>query len=115
MQESCIDYYDEYIGMDIHGCCLICPDAEDGCLCYDCKCTKCYWYEPEEGYCELVDYFKQEREEKRNKYSNKKIRNIIKCTEKAVYGQIEFSDLMWIPKSVFNKDGFVKQWFVDKI
>ena len=39
MQEDCHDYSD-----DDYGCCLNCEDAEDGCLCYDCKCTKCYYY-----------------------------------------------------------------------
>ena len=58
MQEGCIDYYDEYIEEDgIHGCCKLCDDAKDGCLCYDCRCTKCYWYEYdyslEKGYCML--------------------------------------------------------------
>lgn len=45
------------------GCCLICPDAHDGCLCYDCKCSQCTEYEPEgdfdeegneKGYCTIA-------------------------------------------------------------
>lgn len=33
------------------GCCLSCPNKKPGCLCYECKCTKCYWYRSkEEGY-----------------------------------------------------------------
>lgn len=26
------------------GCCLKCPDSYTGCLCFECKCTKCCWY-----------------------------------------------------------------------
>jgi len=29
---------------EIKGCCLDCPNGYEGCLCYDCKCKKCYWY-----------------------------------------------------------------------
>lgn len=58
MQENCINYYDE----DDEGCCLICEDAEDGCLCYNCKCTRCFNYTPQEygGICDLAYEFKQE-------------------------------------------------------
>ena len=35
-----IDYYQ----IEDLGCCLICPNAEPGCLCYSCKCTKCINY-----------------------------------------------------------------------
>ena len=34
--------YADFYGED--GCCLTCEDAEEGCLCYACKCTKCEWY-----------------------------------------------------------------------
>jgi len=58
MQFDSIDYYDEYLESDgIHGCCLLCDDARPGCLCYDCKCRKCYWYNKDEymehGRCDL--------------------------------------------------------------
>lgn len=34
------------------GCCLDCNKKYDGCLCYDCKCKKCYWYIEDN----LIDY-----------------------------------------------------------
>lgn len=27
------------------GCCLTCRKQADGCLCFNCKCRKCDWYE----------------------------------------------------------------------
>ena len=49
------DYYDE------DGCCLTCEDAEEGCLCFECKCTKCVWY-ISDGYsggkCEKAEEFR---------------------------------------------------------
>jgi rubrerythrin len=44
MQEGHTDYYETQ-----EGCCLICSDAHPGCLCYDCNCTKCFWYSYEGG------------------------------------------------------------------
>jgi len=55
---------------------LNCDDVHEGCLCFECKCTKCYWYSsPSEcdgrhGYCDL----KTERENKKisiNEAANK--------------------------------------------
>ena len=45
------------------GCCLTCEDAEEDCLCYDCKCRSCAHYveleypdeEGHQGYCELTE------------------------------------------------------------
>jgi len=34
------DYYGE------EGCCLTCEEQEEDCLCFNCKCRKCEWYEP---------------------------------------------------------------------
>ena len=115
-QDDCVDYYEEYLGSDERGCCLLCPDAEPGCLCYDCKCTKCYWYDSDDidGHCELADQLKEEREECGNSYSDIKVRNIIKETSKAVFGQIGNSELIWIPRSVINNNGYVKNWFLER-
>ena len=33
-----MNYYGE------EGCCLVCPNKYEGCLCYKCKCTKCSHY-----------------------------------------------------------------------
>ena len=43
MQEGCYDYYNNLNGRT-GACCLECPDKEEGCLCFDCACTKCYFY-----------------------------------------------------------------------
>jgi len=54
-----IDYY----AIDDPGCCLVCDYASPGCLCYDCKCSKCEWYNPS-GHgraCGKVDDFEDER------------------------------------------------------
>ena len=54
---------DNYYDAEDPGCCLICPNSYDGCLCYECKCSKCSEYEPEgdydeygneKGYCSLT-------------------------------------------------------------
>lgn len=64
MQEGYEDYYGE------EGCCLNCPDSEEGCLCYNCKCTKCYWYTPPEEYggekgdCDKTDELKEQKKER---------------------------------------------------
>lgn len=47
-QEAFPDYYTLTKVGEENGCCLLCEDAEEGCLCYDCKCKKCYWYIPPE-------------------------------------------------------------------
>ena len=47
----------DYYGED--GCCLTCEDSYDGCLCFDCKCKKCEWYEADtdySGHCEYGQY-----------------------------------------------------------
>lgn len=42
-----------------YGCCLNCPNAHPGCLCFECKCTKCEHYIPpcdwdgEHGKCDI--------------------------------------------------------------
>ena len=29
----------------LKGCCVTCKKKHPGCLCYECRCTKCDWYE----------------------------------------------------------------------
>jgi hypothetical protein len=41
------------------GCCLICESAEEGCLCFNCKCTQCDEYNLD-GYCNIANEFKFE-------------------------------------------------------
>jgi len=44
------DFYGEV------GCCLTCENAEEDCLCYQCKCRRCIHYEStgDNGYCTLT-------------------------------------------------------------
>jgi hypothetical protein len=53
----------DYYHIQDSGCCLICPNSYDGCLCYNCKCRKCDAYD--RGICSYVDYFKQQRADQR--------------------------------------------------
>jgi hypothetical protein len=50
------DFYGE------EGCCLTCDEAEEGCLCYECKCRRCIhyvqdydWDEEPIGHCDLTE------------------------------------------------------------
>jgi hypothetical protein len=76
MQESCFDYSQLQRNC---GCCLKCQDFRSGCLCFDCKCSKCYWYlSPdgsgyEKGYCEYKTkfwrkYYEQKAEKDKESY-----------------------------------------------
>lgn len=38
----------DYFYEESDGCCLNCPDAEEGCLCVLCKCRKCAAYDRED-------------------------------------------------------------------
>lgn len=129
--EDDIDHYGEY------GCCLTCdpewkedhqtePDEEDNsigyCLCTICKCKVCFWYEPtfsgewypEERIGGRCTHPSKSTFISKDKLSNKKIRNAVKETNKAVLAEIEgLSGLRWIPLSVI-KDGYVKEWFYRK-
>jgi len=58
--------------------------------------------------------WKEDNRKKANEFVNVKVRNVIKCDSKKILGQIENSDLIWIPLSVINSKGFVKRWFVEK-
>ena len=68
MNEGFYDYSNLDTG---NGCCLNCYDASPGCLCYNCKCSKCYWYSsPQEydgikGHCDKTDLLKEERKEEK--------------------------------------------------
>lgn len=67
VQQGCFDYYYEGDGS---GCCLHCPNKYPGCLCYECKCTKCFWYSSpgetggDKGICDLVEELKEESKNK---------------------------------------------------
>ena len=92
MQEREYDYYREPYNT---GCCLKCPEAKPGCLCYSCKCKKCYWYRhPHESYsdngsCDKVKFLKEERKKELRDYYQAlekekyhKLKRLIKINEK---------------------------------
>jgi hypothetical protein len=94
----------------------LCEKKARGCLCTDCKCRDCYWYKntfndfgEKEGYCELA----MEERIWKNEYGDKQIKNITQSTSRAVFGELE-GKIGWIPLSVINKDGFVKNWFTKR-
>ncbi|GAI71235.1 unnamed protein product, partial [marine sediment metagenome] len=84
----------------------------------NCKCCQCLWYEPDYdyGYERLSSgkcTYPRKKYVSNNIFSNKKVKNVIEVTSKAVYGQIEgLTTLYWIPNSVINSEGFIKEWFV---
>jgi hypothetical protein len=45
------------------GCCLNCADKHKGCLCYNCRCSRCDWQNSYNGSCRKVGEFKEKREE----------------------------------------------------
>ena len=82
----------------ILGCCLICEDGYEGCLCLKCKCTKCDWYSGNDDdlahettdfggkWCTLVDVWRNEKQEEfeRGKLaSDYEINDTLRVTEKA--------------------------------
>lgn len=126
-----IDYYE----IEDEGCCLHCPDAEPGCLCYNCKCSKCEHYsgnDPDADVknedtggeiCLLTLFWEQKRNrefEEGQLKSNFKINKTLRQTEKAIQCTLiniktgEVSDTpFWVPLSVIV-DNHVKVWFADK-
>ena len=62
--------YEDFSSKEV-GCCLNCIDSCEECLCFNCKCTKCFYYLPPEeydgkkGHCDKTNELK---EEKRNKW-----------------------------------------------
>lgn len=122
-----IDYYEQADP----GCCLVCPDAYPGCLCYNCKCSKCVHYsgnDPDADIkneetggeiCLLVLHWQHQKKQGQLK-SEFKIHERINQTDKAVQCVLinkrtgGVSDkLFWVPISVV-KDGYVQKWFADK-
>ena len=84
MQINSYDYYrndDEKEGE----CCLLCLDKSPGCLCFECVCKKCFWYNSNngfysdgKGFCDLAMEMKKERIIK----ERRKRRGIIKNPQK---------------------------------
>ena len=123
MQFGWEDYYGE------EGCCLTCDEQEDNeiddesgkCLCYDCKCRQCYWYQLDtedwehggKGHCEYP------RCNSIYEYDNCIfISKRLKETEKVIYCILEgFKSLTmgyyWVPKSQIKEDQ-IKSWWLDE-
>jgi len=126
---SKIDWYEEISNSYLEdteksGCCLLCASAEDGCLCYNCKCRKCLHYEieiiGEKGFCLIASetIFEKNKEfELGKKFSKHKIFDIKQTTEKAylakIKGLIEDKEI-WIPRSVLDSENYVQLWFLWK-
>ena len=98
------DYYGEV------GCCLTCLEQHEGCLCPECKCTRCSHYVKEyydeRGRCALS----LEREDKWEKVSVE-IDAWLKETEKAYLIVIDGKEI-WVPKSLTEMDSSDKGSFI---
>lgn len=125
------DYYE----LEDHGCCLICEEGYEGCLCYNCKCSKCEHYsgnDPDADVknedtggelCLLPLYWRHQKEkdwENGQLKSQFKIYKQLRQTEKAVQCLLidtktkAVSDVpFWVPLSVIENN-HIKQWFADK-
>lgn len=87
------DYYELAINHGDSGCCLVCDDAEPGCLCFGCKCTKCSRYDTDLKKCEIAVLIKNRASKISIEYKDIKYE-----TEKAYL--INFFDKeCWLPKS----------------
>jgi len=96
-----MDYYEivshKYNGGEVEesGCCLICATAAVGCLCFNCKCTKCDRYNANEGRCEIsLD----------NEYAWSEVslivKKILKTTENSVLVRTCDDRDLWFPLSI---------------
>lgn len=68
MNESNIDFYDLCLNGADGGCCLVCPEAHPGCLCFECKCRKCFYYTydgNDSGHCDIAKSVWKERIQQR--------------------------------------------------
>lgn len=72
MMFGCYDYSCEDVG-----CCLNCPNSYEGCLCFDCKCSKCLYYTPPQdwdgshGKCELAMELSQSKKKELSEFYSK--------------------------------------------
>ena len=118
------DWYEIMLenGVGEHGCCILCDDAEPGCLCYTCKCRQCVHYEADDGfgdgYCTLADEWRSNPIKPDTHY---KIGQLERETDKAVLAtiiklpqKILLSTKYWIPKSIIIDKFYVPRWFSKK-
>jgi len=115
---------EDWYELEDDGCCLICENAEPGCLCYNCKCSKCIHYSKnidpfiDEGFCNLVEKWREEAESEDDRY---KIIQRIHESKKAILAVVQDVDTQrplnqayWIPKSIIINHIYVPKWFADK-
>lgn len=109
------------------GCCLICENAYPGCLCYDCKCSKCEHYsgnvdtdicneETDGEVCMLPIYWRNISQNKSEFKIHKTIRTTEKATQSYLFNtktQRLSTEPFWLPNSVVV-NGFVREWFAQK-
>jgi len=105
MQQGKIDYYSVLSIGD--GCCLKCYESYPGCLCYDCKCKKCYWYNKlydGSGECEKKYELIRERKIKRAKDRLLKIKidNLLYEKKKDYYKNQETDNIYTCQKCGFE-------------
>ena len=117
----------DYYNLEDKGCCLNCrrPSLHsdwngirgDGCLCTDCKCTKCIHYREErsEGYCKIA-----ENKKAKSRWRNKAvycIDTVEKNTNKAVFAFVNINEEVegpiWIPNKAIS-DNKVQNWLLEK-
>lgn len=112
MQEGATDYYE----LDDEGCCLVCEDSEEGCLCYNCKCSKCYWYSDSmDGYggpCDLAAEFRGESEYN-SEFCHVGYFTVLHETERACLLSFKDGTESWIPKR-FLKENKIQRWILDR-
>ncbi len=110
MQYGATDYYENGDG----GCCLHCEDAAPGCMCYDCKCSKCFWYSkhPYEsgGSCDIADDFRAQSDFN-SEFCDLDYLSVIEKREKS--SLLAFSDAKeyWIPNQ-FIEGNRIMRWIL---
>lgn len=112
-----VDYYEESEGEEEGGgCCLRCPDAHPGCLCYECKCRQCAHYDGDLKRRSIA-VATQDKWEK----VGIEIDEVVAETEKAWYVKMD-TIRAWVPKSMaemktevrdeshYHSDGTLFHW-----
>ena len=88
------DYYEESLEFGVGGCCLLCPDAYPGCLCYECKCCQCAHYDADLKRCSIAVATQDKHE-----IISIEIDNVVVETERAWCVKTDTGEV-WVPKSM---------------
>lgn len=100
----------------VRGCCLLCADAEEGCLCTECKCRCCSHYSDSLGRCNLAVEFSEsaaEAFEAGKVFRRVRFESVLAETPKARLVQFDAVTKRWVPKSVVQGDR-IQQWFLEQ-